>query len=177
VLGLVPHTQINSASDAEDHWSSGAGGAIPAGAALMSIIQSSDGYKKSKKATEDVRRNDLLGVPCGQKTGTLKIKGKTIGFDSNNLSVGNIDVAVLDYDFVWTTVNGNGGCVIKGVGIRQLSFNDTYDFVWDGKKPVKTFFTDTVPGWYAGKGKPFTITGSWTDKIEVEIQRTGCTHP
>lgn len=172
-LGDSPKSVINTWQDAKEHWQSGAGGSVSAGSTLMATIKNSSGYKTAKADAEKAREADLKKVPCSDSSGKIHITGKTIGFDAGNLAVGNIDVEIQDYDFIWTAGSKGSDCKrkVEGSGNRSLSFNDEYNFTWDPNRPVKTFFTDTVPSINAGKGSPFWITGSWVDTIKVSVMQ------
>ena len=167
-LGLIatPQSVINTAWDALNHWKSGFGGTVPAGASLISDIKSSSDYTTNKTTVEGLIETALEGVSCDVTSGTIQRSGGTIGISTGNNAVGNIDLVYAAYTVSWTASASSGQRTITGTATRNATFNDRYDFVYDPNNK-KTIFTDVIPSWIAGTGRPFNITGSLTDTVSA----------
>lgn len=168
-VSVMPRPQyvINSDLQALEHWHSNAGGEVMAGYMLILSIKSSYGYKKNKEDVETAISKMLESVSCGEKSGKTTRQGKPIGFYSENNAVGHITLVYDTYDVNWTASDLDSQCnrTVHGVGHRNANFVDEYNFIWEPETPIKTFFTDVIPGIIAGEGTPFNITGTLTDSV------------
>ncbi|MDZ4788041.1 MAG: RHS repeat-associated core domain-containing protein, partial [Blastochloris sp.] len=167
VTGSV-HTQINDGTDALAHFRSGAGGTVPAGAGLVSLVKNTliqNYHGDLKKAIEKQLRGLGRSVLCKATSGKISRAGGVIGVSVGDFALGNIDLHILAYDVDYAV--SNGGLGFKKISYkadRPASFNETYQFVIT-PNPV-TWVKDAVPGVIAGTGTNFQITGSFTDTVE-----------
>jgi RHS repeat-associated protein len=180
VLGMKAdaQTEINDAFDALEHYQSGAGGIVAAGARLIAGIINSREYVENKKRARDAIEKQIreMGreVLCHSREGVYMRKGATIGIYAENNAVGHIDLKVDDYAVYWKGDSGTFG--FRNISFwaeRSLSFKDKYEYVttWN----PKTWITDGIP-WIIvdlydeGKGTvPYYIAGAWHDRIEGDF--------
>lgn len=106
------------------------------------------------------------------KGGTYKRTGGNLGITNIfDWSIGSITMQVADYNVTWEasgvpSLRANFKH-FKIDATRSISFVDRYQF--DPTKNLKQFITDKIPSLVAGNGTPYTISGSWEDKITFKF--------
>jgi hypothetical protein len=172
-LGLEG-TAINDGADALSYWRSGEGGTVEAGGGLITDLRYSIPFLRSKQETKEAIEKQIreLGrtTLCNGSSGTIDRKAGTIGIgNAFNFSVGSVDLDNKAYQVEWKNVGSTlGFAKIQFSGERDISFEDEYVFNGKWYNP-KTWLSDNLPEVVAGDGKPFSITGGWTDKLRGEF--------
>ncbi|MBQ7023897.1 MAG: hypothetical protein IJN29_09965 [Akkermansia sp.] len=167
--------EINSFVDALMYYKSKRGGSMPAGEKLINIILDSPGHKDNiemvKSKIEETLSLKYKRELCTQTDGYwYNPAGKKISFYTSNNALGHCDFYVEPYYVQWTTdivgyyYNGQYKSIFVSYrGTRTLRFSDNYVF-----DPVESFIqigTDLIPGFIAGDGVPYKITGIITDTV------------
>ena len=171
-LGLQAKTVIDNLTDALEHWSSNAGGSVPASDSVDAEIKAYSSYATRKAQLENIWQTLLPGVSRSLNAGTIARPGTTWGLSGPIIpkTVGSVDLSFPPYsiNLNWAAGGWSGNKrLISGTGALSFSYNDEFNFVFDPNN-LKTIFTDVIPSWFAGEGTPFYITGSFSDTFSAQ---------
>ncbi len=175
-LGLQqinPLAVVDNASEALQHYQSMMGGDVKAGPTVIAAVKAaveSDNHPGLKESIEkDIQ--GLKGFMCHQDTFeyTRNREGKSIGVDFVDWVVGSVTLPIKPYKVKLRRGSGVLGYYrVTYETTRELSFRDHYIF-HNEEGTLMGWFQDTLPGWYAGMGMPYHITGEFTDSVSGTV--------
>ena len=143
---------------------------------INQIIRDSTGFRSNKEATElDILEEIAsISIPDGD---TLVSDSYThypdenvIGFFTNNITLGHIDLTIPDYVVNYQIKIENGKKLITAAAERHFSYDDIFQFKWDPKN-FSSLLTDLLPRAIVGPGTPYHITGDFIDHLTISGQR------
>jgi RHS repeat-associated protein len=171
-VGASPQSEINSFKDALAHYRSSAKGSVPAGQGLYSEMRADSSYKNRvlTGSLPDRISGRLATVPHSQNNGLFNAApGSTIG-QLNSHALGSYGLGV-NYTAWWTatgwsnrqrTINGNVNLTLTLSETWDFETNENYNF-------FENLLREWIPGWIAGDGKPFTITGTLYETLNLSV--------
>lgn len=114
----------------------------------MNTIRTSDGMLSNVRALKDeieaqIRRDEGKSNLCRDGyLSVIKRPGGPIGFDVNNLAVGNVTFSTAPYDVdLVNNVCFVGVCNTFYLATRRLSFGDQYIYIYSIQPPLLKWFS------------------------------------
>jgi RHS repeat-associated protein len=167
-----PQSEINSFRDALAHYRSSAEGSVPAGQGLYTEMRADSSYQNRvlTGSLPDRITGRLTTVPYSQNNGFFNAApGSTVG-QLNSHALGSYGLGV-NYTAWWSatgwanrqrTVNANVNLTLTLSEVWDFETNPNYNF-------FENLLREWIPGWIAGDGHPFTITGTLNETLNLSV--------
>ena len=155
-------SSISDIFDAISHFRGESGLTVPASATLIKKIKESDSYKNMLKDLEEGIRKKINASSINSGKNISAEPGSSRGLKLDP-TLGSFGVNI---DYTFKPYYGHNPVTLSFWGSDRWDFEHNVDYAW-----YKNFFDEDVPEVIAKgivrKGKPFDITYSFTDVIDV----------
>jgi len=163
--------EINTLSDAIQHWRSFAGGRVKAGNELINSIKNNDELKNYVDELTEKVKNLLLIASLTEREGEYCSSSNPGYRGMNCYPLGSFKMDIINYSVKWTATDcNNQKREVIGTLIVTFIFDDNWDFEKNPQYGAwKNFYRENLPSIYAGCGAAFSIYGTIKNETKISI--------